>query len=315
MAVSVEDVLSRTRAFFHDDINQLHVTNDEYTTTYTMVYRACTQRPPDNHSGALYNFVRSGFAAAAASIDVTSADDVGQAWASWVRRVRLIDLHFKYLDRFYTKRLGLADIAELGAEAFASGLVRTMQPTRLLKTGVQISPAALTLPPDETFEQQVAGLKVAELRQALVARGDDAVGMKLSLQQRLLDLMRADAVAARYRLLHPLVDALAPAAAHNVDVRPLIITEILKQKERIARLFDRLRRHALFLERFVRSLQLWYNDIHFRPGGSVGFYGHVQQRAGASAHAEAAAADRFPHTTQEEADEEHEQIVKRARAA
>ena len=55
--------------------------------------------------------------------------------------------------------------------------------------------------------------------------------------------------------------------------------------------------------------------MHFRPGGSVGFYGHVQQRAGASAHAEAAAADRFPHTTQEEADEEHEQIVKRARAA
>ena len=109
--------------------------------------------------------------------------------------------------------------------------------------------------------------------------------------------------------------ALAPAAAHHVDVRPLIITEILKQKERIARLFDRLRRHALFLGRFARSLQLWYADVHFRPGGSVGFYGHVQQRAGASAHAEAAAADRFPHSTQEEADEEHEQIVKRARAA
>ena len=74
-------------------------------------------------------------------------------------------------------------------------------------------------------------------------------------------------------------------------------------------------RHALFLGRFARSLQLWYADVHFRPGGSVGFYGHVQQRAGASAHAEAAAADRFPHSTQEEADEEHEQIVKRARAA
>ena len=140
------------------------------------------QRPPNNHSEALYNFVCSGFAAA--SIDVTSADDVGQAFASWCLRVRLIGHHFKYLDRFYAKRLGLADTAELGAEAFVSALVRTMQPTRLLKTGVQISPAALTLPPDETFEQQVAGLKVAELRQALVARGDDAVGMKLSLQQR-----------------------------------------------------------------------------------------------------------------------------------
>ena len=49
-------------------------------------------------------------------------------------------------------------------------------------------------------------------------------------------------------------------------------------------------------------MQLWYADVHFRPGGSVGFYGHVQQRAGASAHAEAAAADRFPHSTQEEAE-------------
>ena len=57
----------------------------------------------------MYNFVRSGFAAAAASIDVTSADDVGQAWASWERRVRLIGHHFKYLDCFYyVKRLGLA---------------------------------------------------------------------------------------------------------------------------------------------------------------------------------------------------------------
>ena len=136
---------------------------------------------------------------------------------------------------------------------------------------------------------------MAELRQALVARGDDAVGMKLSLQQRLLDLMRADAVAARYRLLHPLVDALAPAAAHHVDVRPLIITEILEQKERIARLFDRLRRHALFLDRFVRSLQLWYADVHFRPGG-------------------AGAKRRF--CTEEEAMAEAEaEAVKRARAA
>ena len=51
------------------------------------------------------------------------------------------------------KRLGLADTAELGAETFAIALVRTMQPTRVLKPGVQISPVALTLPPDETFEQ------------------------------------------------------------------------------------------------------------------------------------------------------------------
>ena len=208
----------------------------------------------------------------------------------------------------------------MGAEAFARNLVRIMQPTRLLTPGVQISPAALTLP-DKTFdqrstkhaEQQTNGLKIAELRAAILRHGDNAeaiIGCSHApayfipkLKRHLIKLIRkqrhADAVAAvkaeRSRVLHLKIDALAPAAAHHVDVRPLTITEILKQKERIARLFDRLRRHALFLDRFVRSLQLWYADVHFRPGG-------------------AGAKRRF--RTEEEAMAEAEaEAVKRARAA
>ena len=186
-------------------------------------------------------------------------DDVVHAWVSWLSRSQLICEQFKYLDCFYVKRMGLPTLVELCLKNFANALVRTMQPMRLLAPGVQISTAALTLP-DEQFdeqaaqqhaEKQVQGMQVAKLREVLLASGDDTDGTKPMLKKRLINLicadmraeavsMRAEAVAAveaeRSRVLHPRVDALVPARVVRlqplVDVRPVIITEILMRRKR-----------------------------------------------------------------------------------
>ena len=206
--VSVEDALSRTRPFFHDDLNQLHLTGDVVDEIMMVCCQACTQQSAEPVEEA----IRDEFAAA--SINVKSLEDVGQAWSTWCERVHWIRTFFMDLHVYYCK------IEQLGAEAFASDLVRIMHPGCLLKTGVQISPAALTLP-DKTFDQrstklatqQVLGLKIPELREALLRHGDNAEAIKRvigcshapahftpKLKKRLIKLIcdkrRADAVAA-----------------------------------------------------------------------------------------------------------------------
>ena len=57
-------------------------------------------------------------------------------------------------------------------------------------------------------------------------------------------------------------------AREIIDVKWLVVTDVVKQSERISGLLSRLRRHALQVGRFACVLQLLFAPVHYRPGGA-----------------------------------------------
>ena len=103
---------------------------DEYTTTTTTVYLMCTQKPPNNWSEDVYNRWRieaQQFSArAVARLAGKQGDEYVAAlfvvWRGFELYARFASGVFKYLDRFYVKRLDLPEIRKVVSQAFSGAL-------------------------------------------------------------------------------------------------------------------------------------------------------------------------------------------------
>lgn len=274
--LSLEDVLGRLRPIIHGQF-VYPISRDDYTQIYSCVYRACTQRPPNNLCKALYDAIGTEFTAAADSIV-----SMIFSWPLWRINVMAVSTVCKFLDRSYSTRLGLPQTREVGACAFIRILVAKIQPIRLLNSGVQVCQSALTLPGEEfdkLAEHEVRGLRVAELREELLTHdaAADTRGIKLTLVHRLVEAKRAVAIAAVrmewIRVLRPvamLTDI--PVGMGNGDglleVVPLVIAAILKQKAHIEHLMGKWRRLALQVGHFAFIMRNLLAHVRYRPGGA-----------------------------------------------
>lgn len=272
-----EDVLVLVRPFIHGDLSlvQTAMSTDTYSSIYTYVYHACTQRTPNNRSAELYDAVCNELDSAAAAISLVNVEGVGPAWAAWSLRIGRIGWCLQYLNRFYVRRLALPTIQEVAARAFARALVHTMQPARLLNGEPMQNSRIQAI--DRHARQQASSLSERELREALNAHGrqsEQATASKSTLVER---VVAAEVECKCSRRLHPLISALSSQpvmgarrgdAIEIIDVKWLIVTDVVEQSERISGLLSRLRRHALQVGRFACVLQLLFATVHYRPGGA-----------------------------------------------
>ena len=89
------------------------VPSDAYSQLYTRVYTACTYRPPNNKQHELYSTLFDKVRDLA--MDGTLSDMTGKKREVFIR---FLDHVFKYLDRFYVKRLSLPDVKDHLVAAF-----------------------------------------------------------------------------------------------------------------------------------------------------------------------------------------------------
>jgi len=103
------------------------ITTDEYSMLYTTVYTMCTQKPPNNWSEQLYNnYVEAVKDYLSARIlprirekhDEYMLRELVRRWENHKLMIRFLSHVFKYLDRFYVKRLSLPELAEVGSQNF-----------------------------------------------------------------------------------------------------------------------------------------------------------------------------------------------------
>eukprot|EP00900_Chrysochromulina_parva_P024310 jgi/Chrpa1/6512/Chrysochromulina_OHIO_Genome00012947-RA len=103
------------------------ISTDEYSNLYTTVYTMCTQKPPNNWSEQLYNYyceaVKEYLSARILprikeKHDESMLRELVRRWENHKLLVRFLSHVFKYLDRFYVKRLSLHELAEVGSQAF-----------------------------------------------------------------------------------------------------------------------------------------------------------------------------------------------------
>ena len=87
----------------------------------------CTQKPPNNWSEQLYNYyceaVKEYLSARILprikeKHDESMLRELVRRWENHKLLVRFLSHVFKYLDRFYVKRLSLHELAEVGSQAF-----------------------------------------------------------------------------------------------------------------------------------------------------------------------------------------------------
>ena len=88
----------------------------KYSEIYLTVYGACTQHPPYNWSKNLYTLVTS--RAEVTGMNFTHDEKTRRNYITFLKYV------FKYLDRFYVRRLGLAPLEEAIPLALARGEAR-----------------------------------------------------------------------------------------------------------------------------------------------------------------------------------------------
>ena len=274
--LSCEDVLEMLRPVFRDSIDALHArfntthtARQAYHDMYASVYSACTQKPPENHSEAIYNALAHEFTVAATSISDLHLDAMGPAWQEFSFRVNLITHMCMYLDRFLVKRMSLPCISELGTTAFVRAVVARVQPTRRLVLRVD----GLVLRFDAAKQEREAQqLSVEEIRAALVAHGEadpyTPSGPKHSLVRQLVDAERELVYAKLRASLHPQIRALAQVhPRRDFDLINLFATQMLDQKVRIAGLTSRWRRGAFQVGQIARFVRRVHTEVHFRPGG------------------------------------------------
>jgi len=110
-----------------DGVYQTKITTDEYSKLYTTVYTMCTQKPPNNWSEHLYNnycdAVKDYLSARILprireKHDETMLKELVRRWENHKLMIRFLSHVFKYLDRFYVKRLSLPELADVGSQSF-----------------------------------------------------------------------------------------------------------------------------------------------------------------------------------------------------
>ena len=110
-----------------DGVYKDKITTDEYSSLYTTVYTMCTQKPPNNWSEHLYNnycdAVKDYLAARILprikeKHDEYMLRELVRRWDNHKLMIRFLSHVFKYLDRFYVKRLSLPELADVGSQSF-----------------------------------------------------------------------------------------------------------------------------------------------------------------------------------------------------
>ena len=103
------------------------ITTDEYSSLYTTVYTMCTQKPPNNWSENLYqNYCEAIKDYLSSRIlphikekhDESMLKELVRRWQNHTLMIRFLSHVFKYLDRFYVKRLSLPELKEVGDQNF-----------------------------------------------------------------------------------------------------------------------------------------------------------------------------------------------------
>merc|ERR1719271_2402119 len=103
------------------------ITTEEYSSLYTTVYTMCTQKPPNNWSEHLYNnycdAVKDYLSARILprikeKHDEAMLQELVRRWENHKLMIKFLSHVFKYLDRFYVKRLSLPELAEVGSQKF-----------------------------------------------------------------------------------------------------------------------------------------------------------------------------------------------------
>jgi len=103
------------------------ISTDEYSKLYTTVYTMCTQKPPNNWSEQLYhNYCEAVKEYLTNRIlprirekhDEFMLRELVRRWENHKLLIRFLSHVFKYLDRFYVKRLSLPELSEVGSQSF-----------------------------------------------------------------------------------------------------------------------------------------------------------------------------------------------------
>ena len=112
--VTYEDSSRELQPYFHATLATIRAVGMvEYSRLYEKVYYAATQKPPYNHSEALYGFFKAESRSAALELPLLDASGLRDAWHGYSERGRFLQHVFRYLDRFYAKRVSLPDDADL----------------------------------------------------------------------------------------------------------------------------------------------------------------------------------------------------------
>ena len=136
--ILLEDGWSKLKAGGVDKIEQIledvqggeykcGITTEEYSALYTTVYTMCTQKPPNNWSEQLYNnycdAVKDYLSARILprikeKHDESMLRELVRRWKNHQLMIKFLSNVFKYLDRFYVKRLSLPELMEVGNQSF-----------------------------------------------------------------------------------------------------------------------------------------------------------------------------------------------------
>lgn len=102
-------------------------TAEHYMNLYTTIYNMCTQKPPYDHSEALYGRYKEAFESYITAQVLPSLRDhqgevlLKQFWHRWTNHkvmVRWLSRFFNYLDRYYIQRHNLHSLNEVGLIVF-----------------------------------------------------------------------------------------------------------------------------------------------------------------------------------------------------
>jgi len=295
--LSYEDAFERLRPVFHASMPELAQQGfggslgafaegfggTTFSNTYTYVYKSCTQKPPNNHAAALYRAIDTEFNVVAASISILHVHELGTAWLEFEQRVFMMAMLVTYIDRVYVARMSLPSLGKVGVAAFLRAVVRKLQPTRLLRPeSMPLRPDFLVLRSrlnDEKEMQQAKQLRVDQLRDAVIAHGEEPSGPKYSLVRQLVDAKAAAAAAAveaeRTRVrsaLHPQILASLTQQGLTqrigVDVIEVLVDQLLDQAARVASLMERWRRGASQVGQIARFWRAIHTDVRCRPDGA-----------------------------------------------
>tara|TARA_B110001452_G_C15227376_1_gene425335 strand:- start:1697 stop:2398 length:702 start_codon:yes stop_codon:yes gene_type:complete len=119
----IEEILEDMK----DGVYRNKISTDEYSNLYTTVYTMCTQKPPNNWSEHLYNNYCEAVKDYLSSRilprikekhDEYMLRELVRRWDNHKLMIRFLSHVFKYLDRFYVKRLSLPELADVGSQNF-----------------------------------------------------------------------------------------------------------------------------------------------------------------------------------------------------
>lgn len=111
-------------------------TAEHYMMLYTTIYNMCTQKPPHDHSEALYKWYKEAFQAYIKDSVLPSLKDardehlLRQLWQRWQNHkvmVRWLSRFFNYLDRYYIQRHNLHSLNDVGLLVFRDNVYESIK--------------------------------------------------------------------------------------------------------------------------------------------------------------------------------------------